>query len=146
MIYIGCDHAGFNLKQCVIEFIQTHIVEYNIKDLGCFDETSCDYPMFAKLVVKSILKEQQALGILICGTGVGMSIAANRFNGIRAALCHDIFTAQMAKEHNNANILVLGARVINKDTALNITKIFLNTKFSNIEKHIKRNKMLDLLV
>jgi len=140
MIAIGSDHAGFDLKLDLVVSLQKKI---NIKDLGTYSRDACDYPEFAKRVVKSILTRESQVGILICGTGIGMSIVANRFKNIRAALCHDVFSAKMAREHNNANVLVLGARVINKNIAHEILKVFLESKFTHELKHIERINQID---
>jgi ribose 5-phosphate isomerase B len=142
MTAIGCDHAGFSLK---CDIINSCIVN-NIKDYGTYSDESCDYPVFAKRVVKSILQDECKFGILICGTGIGMSIAANRFKNIRAAICYDAFTARMAREHNDANILVLGARAMkNKKDLLEIIKIFFSTQFCREEKHLRRINLLNNL-
>jgi len=147
-IIIGSDHAGYSLKSKIISQLKTD--GYNIKDEGAYSEDSIDYPDVAKKVSSKIAQQKKAsrqnfLGILICGTGIGMSITANKFKGIRAALCHNKITAHMAREHNNANILCLGARIIDEKTAKECTKEFLSTDFSNEERHIKRVKKMDAL-
>ena len=109
--------------------------------MGCYGPESCDYPTFAKPVTEAIQKEEAELGILICGTGIGMSMAANKEKGIRAALCHDTFSAKATREHNNANILCMGARVVGPGLALMIIDTFLDTPFSNEERHIRRISM-----
>ena len=108
------------------------------KDYGCYSEESCDYPEFAHAVGKAVAAKECELGILICGTGIGISIAANKIKGVRAALCHDCFSAQATKEHNDANILAMGARVVGVGHALKIVDTFLDTPFSNDERHIRR--------
>ena len=107
-------------------------------DVGCHSKESCDYPEFAKAVCAQITEGKCQLGILICGTGIGMSIAANKVRGIRAALCGDCFSAQATKKHNNANVLCLGARVTGPGLALKIVDTFLDTPFSNDERHVRR--------
>lgn len=126
MIAIGCDHAGYELKQEVI----SHLTEkgYELIDIGCNGE-SCDYPVIAKEVADNIINKKCDKGILICGTGVGMSMAANKVHGIRAALCSDYFTAKYTRLHNDANILCMGARTIGKGLAMELVDIFLETEF-----------------
>ena len=143
MIAIGSDHGGFSLKQEILKYLEENGFEY--KDFGCYDENACDYPKFAKLVSKSILSGECERGILICGTGIGISITANKFKGIRAALCNDVFSAKATRLHNDANILALGARVTGVGLALEIVDIFLKTEFSNEERHIKRINQIELI-
>lgn len=141
MIAIGCDHGGFELKQEVIKHLQERGIEY--KDFGCESTKSCDYPEYAKEVANKVANKEAELGILICGTGIGMSIAANKVRGVRAALCGDCFSAQATKEHNNANVLCLGARVTGAGLALKIVDIFIDTPFSNDERHIRRVNLIE---
>ena len=136
MIALGSDHGGYGLKQEVIHYLDKNNIEY--KDFGCYDEQPCDYPVFAKKVANAIVDGECEKGILICGTGIGISIAANEVKGIRAALCHDTFSAQATREHNDANILAMGARVVGPGLALKIVDTFLNTEFSNAERHQNR--------
>lgn len=136
MIAIGSDHGGFQLKQEIIEYLEANEFEY--KDYGCYDENSCDYPDFAKKVCNTIVNKECEKGILICGTGIGISITANKIKGIRAALCHDCFSAKATREHNDANVLALGGRIVGGELAKMIVGIFLNTEFSNDERHIRR--------
>ena len=126
-ISIGCDHAGFELKERVKQLLEefAHIVS----DLGTFNSNSADYPDFAGQVAEAVSQGKVDRGILICGTGIGMSIAANKFTGVRAALCHDLETARMSRQHNDANILTLGARVLDEDLALQIVAEWLRTQF-----------------
>ncbi len=141
-IYVGADHAGFNLKSQVIN----HLNHKNLKviDLGADGEQSVDYPDFAKKVVEQVVISENNIGILICGSGIGMSIAANRNPKIRAALCHNTTYAKLAREHNDANILVLGARYLGTVSALEIVDIFLSTQFL-ADRHGKRvRKLTDL--
>ena len=141
MIALGCDHGGYSLK----EEVKKHLEERNIayKDYGCDSTESCDYPIYAKKVAQAVASKECEQGILICGTGIGMSIAANKVKGIRAALCHDCFSAQATREHNNANILAMGARVVGPGLALKIVDTFLDTEFSNDERHIRRINMIE---
>lgn len=113
------------------------------KDYGSYDEKSCDYPVYAKKVANAIVSGECDKGILICGTGIGISIAANKIKGIRAALCHDTFSAQATREHNDANILAMGARVIGPGHALKVVDTFLETEFSNEERHVRRVGMIE---
>ena len=136
MIALGSDHGGYALKQEVMKHLEQRGIEY--KDYGCYSEASCDYPEFAHAVGKAVAAKECELGILICGTGIGISIAANKIKGVRAALCHDCFSAQATKEHNDANILAMGARVVGVGHALKIVDTFLDTPFSNDERHIRR--------
>lgn len=136
MIAIGCDHGGYELKLEVINHLKER--GFEIKDLGCDSTVSCDYPVYAKKVAEAVAGGECELGILICGTGIGMSMAANKVDGIRAALCADCFSAKATREHNNANILCMGARTTGPGLALMITDIFVDTPFSNDERHIRR--------
>ncbi len=140
-IAIACDHGGFELKQEVMEYLKDSKVEF--KDFGCFEEKSCDYPSYAKEVANVVVAKEYDLGILICGTGIGMSVTANKVKGIRAALCGDCFSAEATREHNNANILCLGARVTGAGLALKIVETFINTDFSNDERHIRRISLIE---
>lgn len=135
MIAIGSDHAGFALKQKLMTYLNASGNEF--KDFGCFDENSVDYPLIAGEVAKAVSDGECEKGILICGTGIGMSIAANKVNGVRAALCSDEFSAKYTRLHNNANVLCLGARVIGEGLAQDITEIFLNTEYEG-GRHEKR--------
>ncbi len=141
MIALGSDRAGFGLKQEVIQYLEEEKIEY--QDYGCYDETVCDYPVYAKAVAEAIIAGDCDKGILICGTGIGISIAANKVKGIRAALCHDTFSAQATREHNDANILAMGARVIGPGLAVKIVETFLNTEFSGEERHVNRIRQIE---
>lgn len=141
MIAIGSDHGGFALKQEVMAYLEDKGIEY--KDYGTYTKDSCDYPVYAKKVANAILSGECEKGILICGTGIGISITANKFKGIRAAVCHDCFSAQATREHNDANILAMGARVVGPGLALKIVDTFLNTEFSNDERHINRIRQIE---
>ena len=141
MIAIGCDHGGFELKQEIMKHLEENNIEY--KDLGTYTKDSCDYPVYAKKVAKAILSGECEKGILICGTGIGIGITANKFKGIRAALCHDVFSAQATREHNDANVLTMGERVVGPGLALKIVDTFLTTEFSNDERHINRIRQIE---
>lgn len=141
MIGLGCDHGGYVLKQEIIQYLEEKGFEY--KDYGCYNEGSVDYPEYAKKVAHAVVDGECEKGILICGTGIGISIAANKVKGIRAALCHDCFSAQATREHNDANILAMGARVVGSGLAVKIVDTFLNTEFSNDERHIRRINMIE---
>lgn len=134
MIFIGSDHGGFDLKNEIIEFLKNE--KEDIKDMGCFSKDSVDYPDIANIVCNEVLKSD-SIGILVCGTGIGMSIAANKINGIRCALCSNEYSAMMAKRHNNANILALGGRVLGIELAKSIVKAFLQNEFEG-GRHQKR--------
>lgn len=136
MIAIGCDHGGYELKKEIIKHLEERKLEY--KDFGCNSTESVDYPEYAKAVAGAIVSGEAEQGILICGTGIGISIAANKIKGIRAAVCTDCFMAEATRLHNDANILAMGARVVGPGLALKIVDTFLNTEFSNEERHIKR--------
>jgi len=136
MIAIGCDHGGYELKQEIIKYLEEQNFAY--KDYGCYNIDSVDYPEYAKKVAHAVADGEAEKGILICGTGIGISIAANKVKGVRAALCHDCFSAQATREHNDANIVAMGARVIGPGLAVKIVDIFLQTPFSNDERHIRR--------
>jgi len=135
IIAIGSDHGGFELKERVSVLLKN--LNHEIIDTGCYSMDSVDYPLYAEAVSAKIVAGKCDTGILICGTGIGMSIAANRYRKIRAALCHDDFTARMSREHNNANILCLGARVTGDGVALDIVKTWLSTEFVG-GRHLQR--------
>ncbi len=137
-VAIGCDHGGIDLKRDVVRQL-THD-QVQLLDLGCDSHDSVDYPVFARAVCAAVLNGEADFGILICGTGIGMSMAANRMPGIRAALCHELFTARMSREHNNANVLCLGARVIGPGLALEMVKTWLGTEFA-AGRHLRRIEM-----
>ena len=136
MIAVGSDHGGFALKQAVMKHLETR--GENFHDFGTYSEESCDYPDYGKAVAHAVAKGDYEFGIIICGTGIGISIAANKVPGIRAALCGDCFSAEATRSHNNANILAMGARVVGEGLALKIVDTFLDTPFSNDERHIRR--------
>jgi ribose 5-phosphate isomerase B len=141
LIALGCDHGGYPLMKEIIKYLEDQGIEY--KNFGTYSEESCDYPIFVKAVAKAIVTNECEKGILICGTGIGISITANKIKGVRAALCHDCFSAKATREHNNANILAMGARVVGAGLAIEIVKNFLETPFSNDERHIRRINMIE---
>ena len=138
-IIIGSDHAGFDLKREIKRHLKD--LNYEFEDLGCYSKESCDYPDYGFKVAERVAKEN-GKGILICGSGIGMSIAANKVKGVRAALCQNEEEAKLSREHNNSNILCLGARIISPENAKNIVKIWLETKFSGEERHERRIKKI----
>ncbi len=141
MIGIGCDHGALDLKNQLKEHLDKKGVAY--KDFGCNTNESCDYPIYAHKVTDAVLSGECELGILLCGTGIGMSIAANKVKGIRAALCGDCFSAQVTREHNDSNVLCIGARVVGSELALRIVDTFLGAEFSQSERHKRRIAMLE---
>ena len=136
MIAIGSDHGGFELKQAIMAHLDKRGLEY--KDFGTYDKASCDYPEYGKAVAHAVASGEYERGIIICGTGIGISISANKVPGIRAALCTDCFMAEATRLHNDANILALGGRVVGEGLALKIVDTFLDTPFSNDERHTRR--------
>ena len=136
MIAIGSDHGGFELKKAIMAHLDKRGLEY--KDFGTYDKASCDYPEYGKAVAHAVASGEYERGIIICGTGIGISISANKVPGIRAALCTDCFMAEATRLHNDANILALGGRVVGEGLALKIVDTFLDTPFSNDERHIRR--------
>ena len=135
MIAIGSDHAGFELKQEVVKYLREKGVE--LKEMGCMDGTSCDYPVVAKEVCAEVTSKNAELAILICGTGIGISMAANKIKGIRAALCGDWYSAKFTRLHNDANALCMGGRVLGGGLACEIVDIFLDTEFEG-GRHARR--------
>lgn len=136
MIALACDHGGFAYKQTVMKYLDK--AGYAYKDFGTYDAEACDYPDFALAAAESVAKGECDRGILICGTGIGISIAANKVPGIRAAHCHDVFSAKATRLHNDANMIAMGARVIGEGLMLEIVEAFLNTPFSGELRHVKR--------
>ena len=141
MIGIGADHGGFELKRVIINHLIKRGLEY--KDFGTDSPVSCDYPEYGRAVAEAVASGECDRGILICGTGIGISISANKVKGIRAAVCTDCFMAEATREHNDANILCMGARVIGEGLALKIVDTFLDTAFSNDERHIRRIEKIE---
>jgi ribose 5-phosphate isomerase B len=142
MIAIGCDHGGIALKKELIKHLEEQNISY--KDFGTYTEASCDYPDIAKPVCESILSGECEKGILICGTGIGISMAANKIHGIRAALCHDYFSAKYTRKHNDSNIIAFGARVIGPGLAAELLDVFLNTEFEGGRHAVRVQKMMQL--
>jgi len=141
-IALGSDHAGFELKEDLRAFLAEMKIE--ALDLGTYSEDSVDYPDVAVKVAEKVARGEVERGLLICGTGIGMSIVANRFPGVRAALCHDLYTARVSREHNNANILAMGGRVTGKGLAREMLKVFLETEFQGGRHERRVNKIAAL--
>ena len=139
--YAGSDHAGFGLKQKLVQYLLQ--AGHDVEDLGTRSEASCDYADFAHPVCTAVLEHSETFGLLICGSGIGMSMAANRHAGIRAALCHHSLEARLTREHNDANVLVLGARIIGDDLAKDILDAFLRASFSG-GRHQQRVKKIEI--
>ena len=140
MIGIACDHGGYELKLEIIKYLEGKGLEFI--DYGCHGEP-VDYPIYARKVGQAILDGECEKGILICGTGIGISIAANKMEGIRCALCSDCFSAEATREHNDTQIVALGGRVVGANLAVKIVDTFLNTPFSNDERHIRRINLIE---
>lgn len=136
MIALGSDHAGYELKQAIIKHLEERNIEY--KDYGPYSAESVDYAVYAEKTAKGVVGGECELGILCCGTGVGISIAANKVRGIRACCCSDKFSAEMTRLHNDANMLCLGGRVVTPEQAIELVDIFLDTPFSGEERHARR--------
>ena len=141
MLALGSDQGGYALKQEIIKYLEEREVPY--KDFGSYNEESVDYPIYGKAVAKSVASGECEKGILICGTGIGISITANKVKGIRVALCTDCFMAEATRLHNDANILALGGRVVGPGLAVKIVDTFLNTPFSGEERHQRRISMIE---
>jgi ribose 5-phosphate isomerase B len=135
-ISVGSDHAGFDLKTHVLEFLKE--LGHQGVDVGTHDKTAVDYPDSAAAVVKPVLEGSVERGILICGSGVGASVAANKFRGIRAGLCHDTYSAHQGVEHDNMNVLVLGGRVIGEEMARELVRAYAGARFTGEERHVRR--------
>ena len=141
MIAIGSDHGGFRLKEAIKQHLEKRGLEY--KDCGAYSEDSCDYPVYGRAVARAVASGECDRGIAVCGTGIGISITANKVPGIRAALCGDCFSAEATRLHNDANVLALGARVVGEGLALKIVDTFLDTPFSGDQRHIRRISMIE---
>lgn len=141
MIALGCDHGGFELMQEVMAHLEKRGIEY--KNFGTFTKESCDYPEYAKKVANAVVSGECEKGILICGTGIGISMAANKTKGIRCALCSEPLSAKMTRLHNNANVLAMGAGLIGPNMANEIVDTFLNTEFSGDERHQRRIDLIE---
>lgn len=136
MIAIGCDHGGFDLKRAIMAHLDRRGLAY--KDFGTYSKESCDYPEYGRAVGRAVASGECEKGIVICTTGIGISIAANRIPGVRAAHCTDCYSAKMTRLHNDANVLALGAAIVTEELAIQITDIFLDTPFSGEERHRRR--------
>lgn len=136
MIALGSDHGGYDLKCQIMEYLRENHIEY--KDFGCYDKTSCDYPDFGRAAAKAVASGECDRGIVVCTTGIGISMAANKVPGVRCALCTDSYLAKMTRLHNDANMLALGGGTTGRNLALEIVETFLNTEFSKGENHIRR--------
>ncbi len=141
-IAIACDHGGFKLKQAVIQELKR--LGHEVEDFGTYNEESCDYPDYASKAAKAVASGECEKGVVICGTGIGVSITANKVKGIRCALCHDVYSAKKTRQHNDANMLAMGARVIGEGLALEIVDAFFTSEFEG-GRHIRRiEKMMAL--
>lgn len=140
-VAIGSDHGGFDLKEAV----KKHLTERNIEcvDKGCFDKSSCDYPVFGRAAAQAVASGECEKGIVICTTGIGISITANKVKGVRCALCSDTLTARMTREHNDSNMLAMGAGIVGENLAMSIVDTFLDTEFSGAERHQRRVDMIE---
>lgn len=143
IIAIGCDHAGFPLKSVLLREIDA--AGHSVVDYGASDTTPSDYPDFAKTVALAILSQKAQRGIVMCGSGVGAAVAANKLRGIRAGVCHDCYSARQAVEHDDLNVLCLGARVIGPALATEIVRAFLSATFSGEERHVRRLQKIERL-
>ena len=141
MIAIGSDHGGFDLKEVVIAHLKEQGIE--CKDLGCYDKSSCDYPIYGRAVAEAVAAGECEKGIVICTTGIGISITANKIKGVRCALCADTLTAQMTRLHNDANVLAMGGGIVGPNLAVSIVDTFLKTAFSVVEKHQRRIGLIE---
>jgi ribose 5-phosphate isomerase B len=140
-ISIGSDHGGYDLKEKIKEWLMANA--YEVDDKGTYSKDSCDYPVFAKAVAKDVAEGKSDKGIVICTTGIGVSITANKVKGIRCALCHNEHTATMTRLHNDSNVLAIGAMEVDEAMALKMTEIFLTTEFSGEERHARRVRMME---
>ena len=140
-IAIACDHGGYLLKQDILIWLEEHGIDY--EDFGCYSTESVDYPVFAEKAARAVADGACDKGIVICTTGIGVSIAANKVKGIRCALCTDSLQAEMTRRHNDANVLALGGRVVGPGLAVKIVDTFLHTPFSGEERHARRIRMME---
>ncbi|ODR33929.1 ribose 5-phosphate isomerase B [Eisenbergiella tayi] len=141
MVALGSDHGGYDLKQEVIGYLKEKGIAF--KDFGCMGKESCDYPEYGRAAAEAVAGGECDMGIVICTTGIGISIVANKVKGVRCALCADTVSARLTREHNDANMLAMGAGIIGKNLALGIVETFLNTPFSGEEKHARRVKAIE---
>ena len=140
-IAFACDHGGYELKDTIIKWLNDN--GYEVVDFGCNSTASVDYPDYALPASQAVARGECDLGILVCGTGIGMSLCANKVKGIRAACCSDTFSAKMTRLHNDANVLAIGGGMVGKNMALDIVETFLNTEFSEGENHIRRIGLIE---
>ncbi len=141
-IAIGCDHGGYLLKQDVLIWLEEH--DYDVEDFGCYSRESVDYPAYGEKVGRAVAAGEADLGIVICTTGIGISIAANKVGGVRCAHCTDVLSAEMTRRHNNANVLAMGAGLTGTNVALRMVEVFLNTEFEG-GRHQRRVDQLDAI-
>lgn len=141
LVALGSDHGGYDLKQEVIGYLKEKGIAF--KDFGCMGKESCDYPEYGRAAAEAVAGGECDMGIVICTTGIGISIVANKVKGIRCALCADTVSARLTREHNDANMLAMGAGIIGKNLALGIVETFLNIPFSGEEKHARRVKAIE---
>ena len=141
LVALGSDHGGYDLKQEVIGYLKEKGIAF--KDFGCMGKESCDYPEYGRAAAEAVAGVECDMGIVICTTGIGISIVANKVKGIRCALCADTVSARLTREHNDANMLAMGAGIIGKNLALGIVETFLGTPFSGEEKHARRVKAIE---
>lgn len=141
MIALGCDHGGYDLKVSVIKHLEERGIEY--KDFGCFTKDSCDYPVFGRAAADAVASGECEKGIVICTTGIGISITANKVKGIRCALCSEPLSAKMTRLHNDANMLAMGAGLVGPNMANEIVDVFLDTEYSGEERHSKRIALIE---
>ena len=141
MVALGCDHGGLKLKEVIVSYFKEKNIEY--KDCGCYTADSCDYPVFGKAAAQAVADGECEKGIVICTTGIGISISANKVKGVRCALCSDTLSAKMTRLHNDANMLALGAGMVGENLALDIVETFLNTEFSGEERHQRRINLIE---
>lgn len=141
MIALGSDHGGYDLKQRIIQYLEEKNIPY--EDMGCDSKDSCDYPVYGHAAAKAVAEGRCDKGIVICTTGIGISISANKVPGVRCALCADVLSAKMTRLHNDANMLAMGAGIIGENLALEIVDTFLNTAFSEEERHQRRIDLIE---
>lgn len=142
-IAIGADHGGFHLKTALVEYIKK--LGHTVDDLGTYSKEPADYPDYARAVAQAVVDKKAERGILICGSGVGAGVAANKFPGIRAAVCHDTFSAHQGVEDDDMNVLCLGARVVGPELAKEIVRVYLSASFSGAERHVRRLAKVDAI-
>lgn len=141
MIALGSDHGGYDLKQVVKGYLDEKGIAY--KDFGCLDKNSCDYPIFGRAAAEAVASGECERGIVVCTTGIGISMVANKVPGVRCALCQDSYSAKMTRLHNDANMLALGGGIVGPNLAIEIVETFLNTEFSKEEKHVRRIALIE---